>query len=248
MKRLSDLTDSELVAIAQKTAAKYTKVYSEAKEIADEYGFEMEETENNILNAVFAKLKEKRDTVGKEDVEKIMRLAIEQLNRQGQFAKISELLFLLNSEKYTELAHQLKQMGFQYERHSDDSNRAAKPIRTYDYSRYSVNGEGDYPKTHVAQVVVELFARKYPEKSPDQIVQTYRDVLPRKFQRFFLTEKEFNDKLRESEDSNYARRYDECVLPSGELIYSSNQYDVERITELMNYVNCQDWGITIEKL
>ena len=248
MKRISDCTDEELVSVAQKTKEKYMKAYSEAKSIADEYGFQMEDTESNILNTVFAKLKERRDTVSKEDVERIMRLAIEQLNRQGQYNKLSELLSLMNNEKYSELAQQLKQMGFLNEQRRSHTNSSSKPIRNYDLSHYSVNGDGDYPKTHVAQVVVELYAKKYPEKSPKQIVQTYRDVLPRKYQRFFMTKEEFESKLRASEDSNYARRYDEVVLPSGERIYSSNQYDVERITELMDYVNRQNWGITIEKI
>lgn len=62
-----------------------------------------------------------------------------------------------------------------------------------------------------------------------------------------MTEEEFKSKLLASNDSNYARRYDEIILPSGERVYSSNQYDVERITEFMNYVNRQNWGITIEK-
>jgi hypothetical protein len=61
MKKITDYTDEELVALAQKILAKYNKALSEAKEIAMEYGFEINEKQNNVLNIIYAKLKEQRD-------------------------------------------------------------------------------------------------------------------------------------------------------------------------------------------
>lgn len=61
MKKLIEYTDEELVALAQKILDKYNKALSEANEIAMEYGFAINEKHNNVLNIIFAKLKEKRD-------------------------------------------------------------------------------------------------------------------------------------------------------------------------------------------
>ena len=61
MKKIIEYTDEDLVTLAQKILDKYNKALSEAKEIAMGYGFEINEQHNNILNIIFAKLKEKRD-------------------------------------------------------------------------------------------------------------------------------------------------------------------------------------------
>lgn len=71
MKKIIEYTDEELVALAQKNLAKYNKALSEAKEIAMEYGFEINEQHNNVLNIIFAKLKEKRE----KDKEKQLLIA-----------------------------------------------------------------------------------------------------------------------------------------------------------------------------
>lgn len=246
MKRLTDCSDEELVRVAETIVAKYIKSYHEAQSLAEEYGFEMGETETDIFDAVFFKLKERRDHVSKEDVEQIMKPAIEQLNKTGQFSKMSELLTLFNNEEYAEVMEQLRQLGvFNATNIQVNSNHRRT---SYDYSKYKVNGHGQFPKGRVAEQVVRIFADKHPEMNSKDIVHVFRNVAFGNYDWYFITEQEYEGKRRSSSDSFFERRYLEVVIPSGERVYVSNQYNVQSITSFMNNVNRKNWGILIEKL
>lgn len=129
MKRLIDYTDEELVALAQKILAKYNKALSEAKEIAMEYGFEINGNQNNVLNIIYAKLKEQRDAVTQESVEPVFRSSLESLSKKGEFAKMTELLSLYNEGKYKEVKTILEGLGLfhvanERRRHNSDAAKA----------------------------------------------------------------------------------------------------------------------------
>ncbi len=116
MKRLIENTDEELVTLAQKILAKYNKALSDAKEIALEYGFEMNEQQNNVLNIIFAKLKEKRDNITKESVEPAFKVALETLSKRGDFVLMSELLTLFQEEKYESVKSKLQEVNLLQEK------------------------------------------------------------------------------------------------------------------------------------
>lgn len=111
MKKLIEYSDEELVAFAQKILAKYNKALSEAKEIAMEYGFEINEQQNNVLNIIYAKLKEQRDAVTKESVEPSFKAAILSMIDKGDIVGITELASLFEAQKYAEVKNLLQSKG-----------------------------------------------------------------------------------------------------------------------------------------
>lgn len=252
MKHLTELTDSELVAVAQKTVAKYTKAYSEAKEIAHEYGFDMGETDSNILNAVFAKLKEKRDVTNKESVEKAYQSALALLIKGGFYAKVKELMSLFDNCQYIELKDALVKLNLysesQVKKFGDVRYDKSSSSSKMDYSKYRVNGSAPLPKGRVAEEVVRIFATHNPELNSKDIVRVFRTVAFGNYDWYFITEQEYEEKKRSSSDYNFERRYKEVVISLGERVFVSNQYNIRSITSFMDNVNRQNWGITIEKM
>lgn len=117
-----------------------------------------------------------------------------------------------------------------------------------DYSKYSINGEGAWPKRHVASEVVRLFAMKHPDFDAISIVETFRQIAYNGYLWYFLTENQYKNALGKTRDMDFHRRYDEVVLPNGEHIYASNQYNIDSITGFINNVNKQDWDVKIEKI
>lgn len=111
MKKLIEYTDEELVAFAQKVLAKYNKALSEAKEIAMEYGFEINEKQNNVLNIIYAKLKEQRDAVTKESVEPAYKEAVFALAKPETISELTELVNLFEAQKYAEVKRKLISMN-----------------------------------------------------------------------------------------------------------------------------------------
>ena len=111
MKKLIEYTDEELVAFAQKILAKYNKALSEAKEIAAEYGFEINEKQNNVLNIIYAKLKEQRDAVTRESVESAYKEAVFALAKPETISELTELVNLFEAQKYAEVKRKLISMN-----------------------------------------------------------------------------------------------------------------------------------------
>jgi len=111
MKQLSDCTDEDLVSIAQKIVEKYSKLYSDAKSIADEYGFSLGESQNIILNTVFSSLKEKRDNITKESLESSFKKACEILISRGDFNSVNRLTTLFIGENFKDVRDILDNMN-----------------------------------------------------------------------------------------------------------------------------------------
>lgn len=247
MKRISDCTDEELVSIAQKIVEKFTKLYSEAKSIADEYGFPMEESSNIILNTVFSSLKDKRDNVTKADIEPTFKIALGMLADGEDFNKMNELISLFQSEQYSEVNKMIKALGIERFPSSKTKNEKSSR-RQMDYSKYSINGEGAWPKRHVASEVVRLFAMKHPDFDAISVIKTFCQIAYNGYLWYFLTENQYKNALEKTTDVNFHRRYEEVVLPNGERVYVSNQYNIDSVTGFINNVNKQDWDVKIEKI
>lgn len=116
MKRIQECTDDELVVLAQNILVKYNKALAEAKAIALEYGFDISVPESEIMDIVFAKLREKRDTVTQESVEPAFRVAMETLSKKGDFVLMSELLALFQEEKYENVKSKLQELNLLQEK------------------------------------------------------------------------------------------------------------------------------------
>ena len=112
----------------------------------------------------------------------------------------------------------------------------------------SINGEGAWPKGHLASEVVRLFAKDHPDSDVISIVELFGRVAYNRYSWYFLTESQYNKAMERSTDVNFYRRYDEIVLPNGECVYASNQYNIDSVTGFISNVNRQDWNIKVEKL
>jgi len=107
---LATQSDEDLVTIAQRTTERFNKAIDEARKIGHEFGINVTVSEQNILNLVFAKLKERRDMVTKESVEKDLQIAIGKLTRIGDYTKVTELTNLFIKEQYKEVREMLEEI------------------------------------------------------------------------------------------------------------------------------------------
>lgn len=125
MKPLSNCTDEELVTIAQKSAEKFSKAIADARKIADEYGFSITESENNILNIIFAKLKEIRDDATKVAIEPVYQKALASLSKRGEYTHMQVLLTLFQEGDYQGVKAKLQELNLFQER----PTKSARPQR-----------------------------------------------------------------------------------------------------------------------
>ncbi len=119
--------------------------------------------------------------------------------------------------------------------------------RNYDYSKYSINGEGAYPKGVVAQQAIKQFVLKNPDMSADDVTRAWLG-LNVKIPNLVETLQMYNQRTNGSSDKGLNTRYKTIEMPNGEILFVSNQYNVERINDLITKVNAQPWGIHIEKV
>ena len=119
--------------------------------------------------------------------------------------------------------------------------------RNYDYTKYSINGQGSYPKGRVAQEAISLFISLHPEMSDIDVVNTWVG-LNVKIPNIVETSQMFASRTSSSSDPGLNNRFKTIQMPNGNILYVSNQYNVERINDLIEKVNAQPWGIHIERI
>lgn len=119
--------------------------------------------------------------------------------------------------------------------------------RNYDYTKYSINGQGSYPKGRVAQEAISLFISLHPEMSDIDVVNTWVG-LNVKIPNIVETSQMFASRTSSSFDPGLNNRFKTIQMPNGNILYVSNQYNVERINDLIEKVNAQSWGIHIERI
>ena len=95
---------------------------------------------------------------------------------------------------------------------------------------YTINGNNVGGKCNVAFEAIKMFALNHIDYSPEQIIETEETHQKRKEK---STDLKFDDK---------SKRLD----VNGLVFYVSNQFNPERIEELKDKVNKQNWGIKIE--
>ncbi|MGM9693527.1 MAG: AAA family ATPase [Alloprevotella sp.] len=110
-----------------------------------------------------------------------------------------------------------------------------------DTTKYSINGEGKYPKKKVASELVRRYIKKNPSLSATQVVNEWK-TLGNLVSHFIETEAEYN--LRTDEP-----RVKELNC-NGEKVYvSTNGWGgKEKMQQLKNAVESKDWGLSIEEI
>lgn len=116
-----------------------------------------------------------------------------------------------------------------------------------DYSKYSLNGKGSYSKRGIVYETVKCYVETHPESTADEIVNTWLNIgieVPNLVETAVVHEQ----RKKETPDSRFDQRSKMLELPSHEVIYVSNQFNVPRIEDFMEKVNAQPWNLTIAKV
>ena len=139
----------------------------------------------------------------------------------------------------------LDENGDEIDKDSDDAAIVSK--RNLDHTKYSINGKGIYPKGRVAMEAISLYVSMHPDMTAEEVVKVWLD-LNIKISNMIETSQMFERRTASSTDPGLHSRYKTVSMTTGEILYVSNQYNVERINDFISKVNSQDWDIHIEKI
>lgn len=111
-----------------------------------------------------------------------------------------------------------------------------------DYTRYSINGEGNYPKKEVATELVKKYIGMNPGISADDVVENWKK-LGISVSHFIETEAEYNARTDNDKRSNRI----EC---NGSTVYVTwNGWGgTNKMKELKEAVSKQGWGLNIQEI
>ena len=111
-----------------------------------------------------------------------------------------------------------------------------------DYTRYSINGEGNYPQKEVATELVKKYIGMNPGISADDVVENWKK-LGISVSHFIETEAEYNARTDNDKRSNRI----EC---NGSAVYVTwNGWGgTNRMKELKEAVSKQGWGLNIQEI
>lgn len=127
----------------------------------------------------------------------------------------------------------------------EDGNNAA--TSTKDFSKYSINGNGNYSKGSVVLEAMKLYISNNPDKDADDIVSEWL-ALGVNVPNFVETQSMFDERKQNSKDSRINEKAKIASLANGQTIYVSNQYNPERIADVIAKVNGTNWNIIISKV
>jgi len=128
-----------------------------------------------------------------------------------------------------------------------DENGNTENSPTKDFSRYSLNGNGNYSKGGIVYEAIKLYAENNPEITAQKIVDTWLS-LSINISNLIETDDMWNKRKEQTKDAKFESKSKVLTLHNGEVIHISNQFNVNRIQDFINCVNAQDWNIRIEKL
>ena len=116
-----------------------------------------------------------------------------------------------------------------------------------DYSKYSLNGKGSYSKGGIVYETVKCYVETHLESTADEIVNTWLNI-GIKVPNLVETAVVHEQRKKETSDSRFDQKSKMLELPSHEVIYVSNQFNVPRMEDFMKKVNAQPWNLTIAKV
>ena len=122
----------------------------------------------------------------------------------------------------------------------DDGNTASSNTR--DYSKYSINGSGEYAKNILASKCVEEYIKFYPDMSVDDVLKNWKglgQIVPH----FIESLEEHNARTDKS------NRFVEIKCHDTFIYVERNGYGNNgAVDKLKDAINEKDWGIKIEKV
>lgn len=127
----------------------------------------------------------------------------------------------------------------------EDGNNANTANK--DFSKYAINGKGSFSKGKVMQEAMKLYAEKHLEMTAEQVMNTWL-AMGVNMPNLVETQTLFEERAAKSKDSRVREKAKEVQLANGETIFVSNQFNPDRIADLISKVNAQDWDIKISKI
>ena len=118
--------------------------------------------------------------------------------------------------------------------------------RSRDNSHYTINGQGDYKKGPLALAVLQNYTNSNPSKTVKEIMEDWTPVVVN-VPHMLETQEEYNTRISNSKDKSNRSRAN-IVKWGNNVIYISTEWNIDTISEFIQKVNAQDWGINIEKI
>ena len=119
--------------------------------------------------------------------------------------------------------------------------------RSKDNSHYTINGQGDYKKGPLALAVLQKYTNSNPSKTVKEIMEDWTPVVVN-VPHMLETQEEYNTRISNSKDKKNRSRANIVKWDNNNVIYISTEWNIDTISEFIQKVNAQDWGINIEKI
>lgn len=123
----------------------------------------------------------------------------------------------------------------------EDGNQASIPSTGRDYTKFSINGVGNYAKNNLAAECVKKYIELNPTKTAEEVLNDWRslgNIVPH-----FIESKEQYDARTDN-----SKRSHELACGGAVIYVAHNGYGNNgKVLVLMDAVNQKNWGITIQK-
>lgn len=126
-----------------------------------------------------------------------------------------------------------------------DDDEAVDNRQSSNRDKFSVNGKDSYGKCLAPFEAVKTYSALNPQMSANEIVQVWSKLKVNHMPHLVETEQEFEERAKTTKDVKFRDKAKRLELPNGEVIYVSNQFNPNRISELIEKLNNADFGVKI---
>ena len=130
----------------------------------------------------------------------------------------------------------------------EESSNSTTEKRSRDNSHYTINGRGNYKKGPLALAVLQNYTNSNPSKTVKEIMEDWTPVVVVNVPHMLETQEEYNTRTSNSKDKSNRSRANIVKWGNNNVIYISTEWNIDTISEFIQKVNAQDWGINIEKI
>jgi 5-methylcytosine-specific restriction protein B len=130
----------------------------------------------------------------------------------------------------------------------EESSNSTTEKRSRDNSHYTINGRGNYKKGPLTLAVLQNYTNSNPSKTVKEIMEDWTPVVVVNVPHMLETQEEYNTRISNSKDKSNRSRANIVKWGNNNVIYISTEWNIDTISEFIQKVNAQDWGINIEKI
>lgn len=130
----------------------------------------------------------------------------------------------------------------------EESSNSTTEKRSRDNSHYTINGRGNYKKGPLALAVLQNYTNSNPSKTVKEIMEDWTPVVVVNVPHMLETQEEYKTRISNSKDKSNRSRANIVKWGNNNVIYISTEWNIDTISEFIQKVNAQDWGINIEKI